>query len=189
VQGEAFPFNGTLIHRTIVDRAGLPLSQLFYWGEEREYLNRILYKHKIPAVTVMNSRHYHPPATYSHRNEWDYQTSWKMYFFVRNRYKVLLSKYNNRAVATMKYLYYLGAFCWSILIFQKKNKLRKMLFAAWPMMDAFKTNYTATPESIIATLKEKHEMSIPSLLLSPLKASIIRLTMPVTIKKAAPLPY
>ena len=189
IQGEAFPFNGTLIHRSIVDQVGLPLSQLFYWGEEREYLNRIIYKHKIPAVTVMNSRHYHPPATYSHRNEWDYQTSWKMYFFVRNRYKVLSSKHNNRFVATAKYFYYLAAFCWSIVIFQKKNKLRKMLFAAWPMMDAFKGNYAATPESIIATLKEKQAMSIPSLLLSPLSSWIIRSFTPVTARQTEPLAY
>ena len=189
VRGEAFPFNGTLIHRSIVDRVGLPLSQLFFWGEEREYLNRIKYKHKIPTVTVMNSRHYHPSATYSHRNEWDYQTSWKMYFFVRNRYQVLLSKYNNRFVATAKYLYYLAAFCWSIVIFQNKNKLRKMLFAAWPMMDAFRGNYSATPETVIASLKRKKELSIPSLLLWPLRSWIIRSFMPVSVSQTEPLAY
>lgn len=189
VEGEAFPFNGTLIHRSIIDRVGLPKSRLFYWGEEREYLNRIIYKYQLPAVTVMNSRHYHPPANYSHRNEWDEQSSWKMYFFVRNRYQVILSKHPIRVVAIAKYLYYLAAFCWSIVIFQKKNKLRKILFAAWPMMDAFRGNYSATPDSIMAALSRKKRMSIPSLLLSPVKSWIIRTFMPVSVQQVESFSY
>lgn len=189
IEGEAFPFNGTLIHCSIIDKAGLPLSQLFYWGEEREYLNRIMYKFKIPAVTVMNSRHYHPPASYTHRNEWNYQTSWKMYFYVRNRYKVLYAKYNNRSVAFIKYLYYIGAFCWSIMIFQKEHKLRKMMFAAWPLMDVMTRNYTATPDSIMQSLKEKHDMKFASLLFLPIKKWILRLFLPVAIRKAEPAAY
>ena len=57
------PFNGTLLHRKIVERVGLPEPGLFIWGDETEYRFRIINKNKIPYCTVSDSIHYHPAST------------------------------------------------------------------------------------------------------------------------------
>ena len=57
----AHPFNGTLLHRKIVEKVDLPKPGLFIWGDETEYRFRIISKNKIPYCTVSDSIHYHPP--------------------------------------------------------------------------------------------------------------------------------
>ncbi len=186
IEGEGFPFNGTLLHRDIIEKAGLPKPGLFYWGEEREYFYRIVNQHGISAVTVMASKHYHPPATYSHRSEWDYQTSWKMYFYVRNRLPVLQAKHNNKLVAFYQYAYFVAAFLWSIMKFQQESRFRKALFTFWPAMDAIRGKYTATPGLIIGRLNEKHQQSISALLFSPIKRALLTWLLPVQIDNSSP---
>ena len=49
IHGIGHPFNGTLLHRTIVEKAGVPRKALFLWGDETEYYYRIVKQHKIPV--------------------------------------------------------------------------------------------------------------------------------------------
>lgn len=186
IPDEAHPFNGTLLHRSLVEKVGLPMQHLFYWGEEREYFYRILHRYQIPVTTITHSIQYHPAFFYSHRMEWDYQTSWKMYFYVRNRYQVLKSKYSNPFKAMYHYVYFLAAFCCSVLIYQKRNRFRKILFVCWPMRDAMLGRYQATPESIQNTLAEKYKQNVFALMLYPFRKMLLSFFAPEPNKTTIP---
>jgi len=79
-------FNGTLIHRNIVAKVGLPLSVLYDRGVEDEYFTRITQKYQIKAITFSRSIHYHKNQISFHREEWYLKNSWKLYYYLRNKY-------------------------------------------------------------------------------------------------------
>lgn len=146
----AHPFNGTLLHRKIIERVGFPNPDLFLWGDETEYFYRIIRKNKIPCYTKSTSIHYHPASAYSYKSDWNYKSNWKMYFYVRNRFSILKTKFSQYVpVAFIMYVGFIIAFAGTIVVFQKTNKLRKLGFIFWPMSDAFMNNYKATPTSIL----------------------------------------
>ena len=150
IRNVAHPFNGTLLHRNIVERVGLPKKHLFIWGDESEYFQRIVRKHKIPFYTKAHSIHYHPATAYSYKKDWDLATNWKMYYYVRNRFFVLKSKFSKSvALATILYLGFIVAFAGIIIFFQKTDKLKKLNFIFWPMTDALTNNTHATPSFIL----------------------------------------
>ena len=62
IKNFAHPFNGTLLHKKIIEKVGLPKKELFIWGDETEYFHRIISKNKIPYYTKANSIHYHPAS-------------------------------------------------------------------------------------------------------------------------------
>jgi rhamnopyranosyl-N-acetylglucosaminyl-diphospho-decaprenol beta-1,3/1,4-galactofuranosyltransferase len=150
IKNVAHPFNGTLLHRKIIERVGFPNANLFLWGDESEYLYRIIRKNKIPYYTKANSIHYHPASAYSYKNDWSFTSNWKMYFYVRNRFFILKSKFSKSVpVALMMYLGFLVAFAATVIVFQKTHKLKKLSFILWPMADAFTNNCKATPSFIL----------------------------------------
>src|SRR5665647_299120 len=150
IKNVAHPFNGTLLHRKIIERVGFPNANLFLWGDETEYFHRIISKNKIPYYTKVNSIHYHPASAYSYKNDWSFTSNWKMYFYVRNRFFILKSKFSKSfPIAIFMYLGFLVAFAGRIIIFQKTNKLKKLTFILWPMADAFTNNCKATPSFIL----------------------------------------
>lgn len=153
IPGVAHPFNGTLLHRKIVERVGLPRSKYFLWGDETEYLYRIISVHKIPACTVANSVHYHPATRFTMKRDWDHFSGWKMYYYVRNRFPVLQSKFDSRLVGFAAYVCFLIGFTGIILVFQKTNKFRKIKLMLGSFSDALTGNFQATPHSILTRLK------------------------------------
>lgn len=156
INNVAHPFNGTMLHRKIVEKVGLPEVSLFIFGDETEYYYRITRKNKIPFYTVSESIHYHPATALNYRKDWNYQATWKMYYYVRNRYHILRSKFStNPAVALFAYVGFLIAFLAVILIFQKTNKFKKIRFITWPATDALLKNFTATPALISDRLNRK----------------------------------
>jgi rhamnopyranosyl-N-acetylglucosaminyl-diphospho-decaprenol beta-1,3/1,4-galactofuranosyltransferase len=154
IHGIGHPFNGTLIHRTIVEKAGVPRKALFLWGDETEYYYRIVKQHKIPVYTVTSSIHYHPAAAFTFKQDWDYKTSWKMYFYVRNRLHVHNAKFTNRMIALVNYSFFLLAFAGIIMFYQKTDRFKKLNFMIWPMTDAISNNFSATPVSILNRLNK-----------------------------------
>lgn len=160
IKGIGHPFNGTLIHRAIVEKVGLPKASLFLWGDESEYYCRITKKYNIPVYTVAKSIHYHPASAYSYRQDWDFTSNWKMYFYVRNRFHVHKSKFANKFLATCHYILFVLAFAGIIMLFQKTDKLKKLGFLAWPLTDAFTNNFSATPKTILSRLHEQHSRSL-----------------------------
>ncbi|HEY8688108.1 MAG TPA: glycosyltransferase family 2 protein [Chitinophagaceae bacterium] len=154
IQNIAHPFNGTLLHRRIVERVGFPNPKLFLWGDETEYYYRIIKKNAIPFCTITDSIHYHPATSFSYKQEWDYKSGWKMYYYIRNRFHVHRSKFP--AVAPFAYMMYAGflfVFAFITLAFQKTDKIKKIAFIFWPAKDALQNNFRATPSSILERLK------------------------------------
>ena len=56
---EANPFNGTLISKNIISKIGFVKKEMFIWGDESEYLNRVK-KNNFKVATVLNAKHMHP---------------------------------------------------------------------------------------------------------------------------------
>lgn len=177
IKGIGHPFNGTLLHRNIIEKVGLPKSKLFLWGDESEYYCRIVNKYKIPVYTVTNSVHYHPEAGFSFKRDWDYRNNWKMYYYVRNRFHINKSKFSTRLAAFASYCMFLFAMAAIILVFQKTHKAKKMAFLFWPATDAFVNNFNATPSYILTRLSStadaKNKTAMPAYFRNVL--SIIRL--------------
>lgn len=150
----AHPFNGTLLTKEIIKKVGLPRKELFIWGDETEYYHRIISQHKIPFYTKVNSVHYHPASAYSYKNDWDFSSNWKMYYYVRNRFHILKAKFSKSPfIALLVYIGFLITFSGMIMLFQKTNKFKKLSFILWPMKDAFTNNCEATPTVILQRLR------------------------------------
>jgi len=153
IKNFAHPFNGTLLHKDIVKKVGLPKKELFIWGDETEYYERIITKYKIPFYTKADSIHYHPAGNYSYKNDWDYSSNWKMYFYIRNRFAILKTKFSDKPLlAYIAYICFLIVFFGMIMIFQKTDKLKKARFMIWPVKDALTDNYTATPSVVLQNI-------------------------------------
>jgi len=148
------PFNGTLLHRKIVERVGFPNPGLFLWGDETEYYFRIIKKNSIPAFTILDSIHYHPAAAFSYKKDWDFNTAWKMYYYVRNRYYIMKTQYSlSKPFAALMYLFFLISYSASILIYQKTDRIKKLEFIFWPAKDAINNNLSTTPSIILEKLR------------------------------------
>lgn len=173
IEGKGHPFNGTLLHRKIVERAGMPHSRFFLWGDETEYYYRITRQNKIPVFTVTNSIHYHPTAAFSIKEDWDFTSAWKMYYYVRNRYFIHTSKFSNKAYALLNYLCFLVAFAGIILVYQKTDKIKKLKFLFWPVADTITRNFSATPATILQNLQLKSTASIRRKTVHYLKYNLI----------------
>jgi rhamnopyranosyl-N-acetylglucosaminyl-diphospho-decaprenol beta-1,3/1,4-galactofuranosyltransferase len=152
IHGIGHPFNGTLLNRWIIERVGLPKKELFLWGDESEYYHRIVSKNNIPVTTVSSSIHYHPASAYSHKNDWDFASNWKMYFYIRNRFHTHKTQFGNKALAAFNYCLFLCAFMGIVLVYQKTDKIKKLSFVFWPAKDAFVNNFKHTPTTILEGL-------------------------------------
>ncbi len=164
IQGIGHPFNGTLLHRRIIERVGVPQPKFFLWGDETEYYYRIVKRNDIPVCTISNSIHYHPTTAFSVKQDWEYKNGWKMYYYVRNRFHVHKAKFNNKALALVHYCCFVMAFTTIVLLYQRTDKMKKLGFILWPVTDAFSNNFSATPPSILAKLQTKTNFSLPHLL-------------------------
>jgi rhamnopyranosyl-N-acetylglucosaminyl-diphospho-decaprenol beta-1,3/1,4-galactofuranosyltransferase len=158
-----------MLHRRIVERVGVPQPKFFLWGDETEYYYRIIKQNEIPVCTVASSIHYHPAAAFTYKQDWDYKSTWKMYFYVRNRLFIHKAKFSNKAVALINYCCFLAAFAGIVMVYQKTNKLKKLGFIMWPAVDAFKNNFSATPPLILAKLATKADSTFNSSFVNGIK--------------------
>jgi rhamnopyranosyl-N-acetylglucosaminyl-diphospho-decaprenol beta-1,3/1,4-galactofuranosyltransferase len=53
------PFNGTLISRKVIDKIGMIKREMFIWGDETEYTNRVK-KNGFKMATITSAIHKHP---------------------------------------------------------------------------------------------------------------------------------
>jgi GT2 family glycosyltransferase len=183
IEGIGHPFNGTMLHRRIVERVGVPQPKFFLWGDETEYYYRIIKQNNIPVCTVADSIHYHPASAFSYKQDWDYKTAWKMYFYVRNRLHIHKSKFSSKVVAMVNYGCFLVAFAGIVMVYQKTNKLKKLNFIFWPAADALSNNFNATPVSILEKLKLKSDNNFNSGLVNSVKNIWSLLFTPSLAKK------
>ena len=171
IEGIGHPFNGTLLSHRIIERVGVPKPKYFLWGDETEYYYRITKRNEIPVWTVANSIHYHPSTAFSLKKDWDYASGWKMYFYIRNRFHIHQVKFSNKLVALLHYCCFLMAFTGVVLFFQKTDKIKKLGFIVWPVADAFKNNFAATPSLILSRLKTNETFSLTGSINSYLKST------------------
>lgn len=155
IEGIGHPFNGTLIHRSIIEKVGVPKTDMFLWGDETEYYYRIVKQHRFPVYTVATSIHYHPAAAFTFKKDWDHRTSWKMYYYIRNRLHVQQAKFSNKAIAMVNYCFFLMAFAAVIMVYQKSDRAKKLSFMFWPAADAFANDFSATPGAILYRLSSR----------------------------------
>lgn len=59
ILNDCHPFNGTLIHKSIIDKIGYIKKEMFIWGDEMEYKNRTL-KAGFKVATITHAIHFHP---------------------------------------------------------------------------------------------------------------------------------
>lgn len=59
IEGMINPFNGTFIHRKVIDLIGFIKKEMFIWGDEVEYTLRAK-QAGIEVYTICNAIHYHP---------------------------------------------------------------------------------------------------------------------------------
>lgn len=176
--GISHPFNGTLIHRSIIDKVGFPNKELFICGDGIEYFYRIVKQFKIPAKTATQSILYMSPVSYSQKEDWDYKASWKMYYYMRNKLKVLQTKYQNKLLGAAAYCVFIFSAMLQTIVFQKTDKFRKLNFILWPFADAIKGNYKMKPEVVINKMNEQLFSSRIKLLLNPIKNTLFNLLIP-----------
>jgi rhamnopyranosyl-N-acetylglucosaminyl-diphospho-decaprenol beta-1,3/1,4-galactofuranosyltransferase len=111
ITGQAHLFNGTFFHRNIVKEAGLPMREMFIWGDEVEYAER-LRKLGYSLSTCLSALHYHPRARVMQRKIplFRYYVNWqdndlKNYCDIRNR-AYINKKYFKKTliISAIKYL-------------------------------------------------------------------------------------
>lgn len=61
IYGKANPFNGTLLTKNIVENVGFVKAEMFIWGDEVEYINRVVSK-GYSCGTNVDSVIYHPAS-------------------------------------------------------------------------------------------------------------------------------
>lgn len=178
IEGIGHPFNGTMLHRRIIERAGVPKPKYFLWGDETEYYYRIVRRNEIPVITVADSIHYHPSTAFSIKKDWDYSSGWKMYFYIRNRFHIHRAKFSSKLIALLHYCCFLVAFAAVVMLFQKTDKIKKLSFIMWPVADAFNNNFEATPPFILSKLKTNETFSLTGSINSYLKSTWLNILAP-----------
>jgi rhamnopyranosyl-N-acetylglucosaminyl-diphospho-decaprenol beta-1,3/1,4-galactofuranosyltransferase len=178
VTGVARPFNGSLIHRKVVEVVGLPKKDLFCRGDEAEYFYRITRVHKIKAVTVTSSIYYHPPRKFSYTKEWTLDTSWSTYYHVRNKLAILSSKYPLEIAAFIAYLFFVVQFVCGILFFQRTQRFRKLAFVGHAFVHAIFGIYKTTPEKIQHKIKTQYTAPLRNMFLIPCRNALSSIFLP-----------
>lgn len=104
LEGEANPFNGTLISRELITEIGYPNKDFFIKGDEVDYKQRALDAGAY-IVTIVNSRYIHPRPETHERKVFGIkvpvfvETPWKEYYTARNFTYMYKSKGWYKAIA------------------------------------------------------------------------------------------
>ncbi len=80
---ECNPFNGTLLHRSLIRKIGLPIGQLFIKGDETEFLRRAR-RFGYVTATYPESIFFHPSWRESNICDIEPSRSWVLFYKVRN---------------------------------------------------------------------------------------------------------
>lgn len=68
ILNKANPFNGTLLHRTLIEDIGFIKHEMFIWGDEKEYLKRAN-SSGYNFATVVSSLFYHPTSKTNYKEK------------------------------------------------------------------------------------------------------------------------
>lgn len=145
VYGVASFFNGTLVHREVVERIGIPDKKLFIWGDEVEYMTRAE-KMGYPVVTVPKSVFYHPPSF--DRNGIPWPGAWKQYYAVRNQRRVFQNIHGNKYGMAV-FMRWATAEIVGQVVAKRQNRMYNFLIFAEAAIDSLFNNFGKRPNSIL----------------------------------------
>lgn len=118
----SFGWWGVLLSKKVVEKAGLPIKDFFYWTEDTEYLqNRMIREHKIIP-------HRCEKARVAHLHERDaYKPDWFYYYTIRNTlyYRSRIFPINYKGFIRLGNLFFGSGYR---ILFKEKNKLRKAYY-------------------------------------------------------------
>ncbi len=172
------PFNGTLIHHSIISKAGLPKTNLFSTGAEAEYYYRITRKCKFTSIIVSESIHFHSADMINYKLEWNMKSSVNLYFMIRNQFEVYKSKFSNKVLACFKYISFIYKFLLTISSTQKNHKWSKATFVLRAMADGLSGNYHETVPSIQHRINRLYRNSAIENFIFPIRNLIITTFVP-----------
>ena len=90
VNGSAYPFNGILYSKKLIETIGYPKKEMFIWGDEVNYHLRAIVEGFQPVV-VVNAIHLHPINRQRYVRYFGKhmmvvpEQNWKLFCFLRNR--------------------------------------------------------------------------------------------------------
>jgi GT2 family glycosyltransferase len=116
----SFGWWGVLLSRALVLKAGLPITDLFFWTEDTEYLqNRLIRVHKTSPYRCKTA-----VVSHLHLRKKKYP-SWYYYYAIRNTlyYRGYIVGYNWRRFIRTIYLY-IHSFV--MILLKEDNKLKKL---------------------------------------------------------------
>ncbi|QKZ11389.1 glycosyltransferase family 2 protein [Spirosoma sp. KUDC1026] len=145
IYGVASFFNGTLVHREVVERIGIPDKKLFIWGDEVEYMTRAE-KMGYPVVTVPKSVFYHPPSF--DRNGIPWPGAWKQYYAVRNQRRVFQNIHGDKYGMAV-FMRWATAETVGQIVAKRKNRMYNFLIFAEAALDSLFNNFGKRPNSIL----------------------------------------
>lgn len=155
VPGDINPWNGTLIHRSVIQTLGYPREELFLWGEETEFYYRVKRSGRFEMMSVRDSHHFHPKnASQFYKGDWNVKANWRAYYFIRNRYAILLSKHRTRAGALSEYMVFLSGLTFFVMSRQKQDKAKKLKLISIGARDAITGNFRKSYPEVVKLVSE-----------------------------------
>ena len=148
IDGVAFPFNGILYSRRLVEKVGLPIKEMFIWGDEMNYHQRCINSGFHPTI-VVNAIHVHPADRQPQKNVYGSlriivpTEDWKLYCYVRNR------TFNLRTTATFRHL--VGDTCrmscrYTLYFTYREFNIRRLGLVYRAMYDGFRKDLSRLSE-------------------------------------------
>ena len=144
VYGVASFFNGTLVHRNVVETIGIPDKELFIWGDEMEYMTRAQ-KNGFPIVTVPSSVFYHPASFDRDCIPWP--AAWKQYYAVRNQRRILQNQFGN-TLGRVLYASWAAKATLQQARAKRGNRLYNFLLYGEAAIDSLTNNFRKRPDTI-----------------------------------------
>ncbi|TPG65580.1 glycosyltransferase [Hymenobacter nivis] len=144
IYGVASFFNGTLVHRKVVETIGIPDKKLFIWGDEVEYMTRAQ-KNGFPIVTVPRSVFYHP-ASFD-RDGIPWPAAWKQYYAVRNQRRVLQNQFGD-TLGRVLYASWAAKATLQQAVAKRDNRLYNFLLYGEAALDSLTGNFHKRPDTI-----------------------------------------
>ena len=75
-------------------------------------------------------------------------------------------------------VFFIIAFAGLVILYQKTDRLKKLNFIFWPMADALKRNFAATPILINRKMAEQYTKPFGELLMNPVKNLFLSIFFP-----------
>lgn len=113
----AQPFNGILVNRAVISKAGFPKKEMFIWGDEVEFLERCRF-HGFAPITVADAIFFHPKC----RQNWS-PVFWGLFGAdLRVNQLRLYCYYRNHAYTVLRYKGRIKLIFWAL-----KHVIRKVI--------------------------------------------------------------